>query len=66
MTRKKEPVLNTASLAAAFSEIQRRRAFSRSVHHGGRPATCECGLCPKCIKREKMRQYRKLEKAAKK
>jgi len=50
--------MSAATLAAAFSEIQRRRARMRTVHAGGRPATCECGECSKCVKREAMRQYR--------
>lgn len=59
--------LTAADLAAAFSEIQRRRSNSRITYAGGRLPSCDCGTCEKCVKREKMRMYRarKIRKSGK-
>jgi len=47
-----------------YAELGRRRAAARTSFGGGRLPTCDCGKCPKCLKREAMRRYR-ASKAAK-
>lgn len=41
-----------------YAELGRRRAAARSTFRGGTAPTCTCGKCPKCKRREAMRQYR--------
>jgi hypothetical protein len=41
-----------------LAEAGRRRAAMRTTFSGGRPPSCNCGVCAKCKKREAMRAYR--------
>jgi len=49
--------------SAVRSEIGRLSSLARKKHSGGispgRPITCECGSCPKCIRRRKRAERRK-------
>jgi hypothetical protein len=50
--------LSKVSDEVLYAEIGKRRSAARSEFSGGRPATCNCGKCKKCLKRIAMRKYR--------
>ena len=58
VSRRPTPDLSTIPDAELLAEVGRRRGAKRQTFGGGRKPSCACGACPKCIRRERMRQYR--------